>query len=358
MGRIIVVGGVNMDLHLFGVGPSVGQAPLTAERYLTQPGGKGANVARAAARLGAEVVLVGRVGDDEMGRACVAAVDDDGVDTSAVTVTAGEPTGFVAIELTEGRHRSLLFVPGANERLTWSDIEPALTGAGPADIVVAQAEVPGPALARLTTFTSWAGVPLFLDPTPPDRVDAALLRGAEVITPNLLEAAQLVGRDVGSRLLATIAARELVDAGARRVIVKAAEAGAVLADRRRAVEVPTLPVEPADETGAGDVFLAALAVERLAGAGWEAACRFANAASARSVAAPGLHLPDRQEVVAAVGGAAPHDGAALPWAPNGRTSDAAGLALPNGGAARPRIRVGGAVVRAARPASALRQGSS
>lgn len=95
MTRIVVVGGLNMDLHLFGVRPSGGQAPLLAERYLAEPGGKGANVARAASRLGASVTLVGRVGDDEFGRDCVTAVASDGVDSGSVAATAGAPPALL-----------------------------------------------------------------------------------------------------------------------------------------------------------------------------------------------------------------------------------------------------------------------
>lgn len=291
--RIVVVGGLNMDLHLFGLHESPGQAPLIAERSLAQPGGKGANVARAAARHGVEVSLVGRVGDDDFGRACVEAVAADGVDTEAIVASAATPTGFVAIELREGRHRSLVFAPGANDELTWDDVEPTLARLGPSDIVVVQAEVPPSVLDRVTAHAMETGMTLFLDPTPPDRVRRQHLLGADVITPDLDEAARLVGRRPSSLLWPPLAARELVAAGARRVVVKTAEEGAVLADRDAIVEIPTVRVDVADETGAGDVFLAALAVRRLEGADWEEAVGFANTASALSVAATGLALPGR-----------------------------------------------------------------
>jgi ribokinase len=297
MTRIVVVGELNMDLHLFGVERSAGQALLVAERYLTEPGGKGANVARAAARLGAQVSLVGRVGGDEFGRSCVAAVGDDGVDTGAVAVTPDEPTGFVAIELTEGRHRSLLFAPGANDHLAWSDIEPSLGGLEPDDIIIAQAELPPVALSELAAFATRTGMALFLDPAPPNRVTGELITAAEVITPNRAEAAALVGRADDSPLTPALAARDLLELGAGRVLVKTGESGTLLADRRgEMLEVPTLSVEPLDETGAGDVFLAALAVRRSEGADWEHAVRFANAASALSVASTGLMLPERDDV--------------------------------------------------------------
>lgn len=304
MGRIVVVGGLNMDLHLFGLHQWSGQAPLIAEHHLVQPGGKGGNVARAVARLGADVQLVARVGDDDFGRACVDAVAADGVDTSGVDVTAGVASGFVAIELTEGRHRSLVFAPGANEHLSWGDVEPFVRPLGAEDVVVAQAEIPPDVLTELCALCRERDVALFLDPAPPDRIGRDHLLASTVITPNLPEAAQLVGRSEHSRLWPALAARELVESGARRVIVKAGASGALLvhtADGQpSATMIPTADVEMLDETGAGDVFLAALAVRRLEGADWHRATRFANAASALSVASHGLMLPDRAMVDAAV----------------------------------------------------------
>lgn len=300
MGRIVVVGGLNMDLHLFGLHQWSGQAPLIAEHHLVQPGGKGGNVARAVARLGTDVELVARVGDDDFGRACVDAVAADGVDTSGVAVTAGSASGFVAIELTEGRHRSLVFAPGANDHLSWPDVEPHVHSLGNDDAVIAQAEIPPDVLARLCARCVRLDVPLFLDPAPPDRIEHDHLAASTVITPNLPEAAQLVGRSEHSRLWPALAAQELIGSGARRVIVKAGQLGALLAGPDGAVVVPTSDVEMLDETGAGDVFLAALAVHRLEGAEWPRATRFANAASALSVSSHGLMLPDRSMVDAAV----------------------------------------------------------
>ena len=300
MSRIAVIGGLNMDLHLFGVQEWAGQAPLVAEHYFAEPGGKGANVARAAARLGADVSLVGRIGDDEFGRHCVTVISDDGVDTRAVRVTPHEPTGFVAIELAEGKHRSLLFAPGANDHLTWADIEPALSELQPEDIVIAQAELPPQAIGELARHTNSTGATLFLDPTPPDRVTGELLAAAEVITPSHAEAAALVGRADHSPLSPALAASDLLRSGARRVLIKLGELGALLAEGERTELIPTLSIVPEDETGAGDVFLAALAVRRSERAAWSEATLFANAASAMSVAATGLKLPDRAEVDAAL----------------------------------------------------------
>ena len=204
--------------------------------------------------------------------------------------------GFVALELTHGHHRSLVLAVGANDQLCWEDIEPGLDGLGPSDIIITQAEIPTAALDRLATHAVRTHTPFFLDPTPPDRVSRQLLASTEVITPDMSEAALLTGRNHTSQLWPELAARELLDAGAATVIVKTDEAGALLADERGVVQIATLPVDPGDETGAGDVFLAALAVRRLEGAGWETATRFANAASTLSFSHTGLTLPAREQV--------------------------------------------------------------
>lgn len=303
MGRIVVVGEINMDLHLFDVHRSPGEVLLVADHYLAQPGGKGANVARAISRLGKDVQLVGRVGDDEFGHDCLQAIARDGVDTSGVFVTPEMATGFVAIELDQGRHRSLLLTPGANDSLSWQDVEPHVSDLTSDDIVVVQAEVPAETLGQLARHVAEAHGALFLDPTPPDQVTTEIISQADVITPNRVEAAALVGRSDTSTIWPTLAARELLAAGARRVLLKLGEAGAILADAEQMLEVPTIAVKAVDETGAGDVFVATLAVARSEGRDWPAATRLANIASALSLSKQGLHLPDRNELDAAAGAA-------------------------------------------------------
>lgn len=298
--RIGVIGGLNMDIHLFGISEHPGPADFHAHHYLAEPGGKGANQARAAAKLGAEVLLVGRVGDDEFGHDCRDSATGDGVDTTYVKVTDGVRTGFVAIRLTEGHHHSIIYVPGANAHLAWKDVEAALPDLAGCDGVLVQAEVPGEVLAGITNWARESGVPLFLDPAPPEHVTLSAMRAATAITPDLEEGTALAGRSARSKLSPVLSARELVEAGARKVFLKLGADGVLMADTDGVLRIPTLTVDPVDETGAGDVFIAALSVYRAGGGDWHEAARFANAASALSVSRPGLALPAHDEVLQAM----------------------------------------------------------
>ena len=296
--RIGVVGGLNMDIHLFGGEHRSEDGAYLAERYIIEPGGKGSNQARAAARLGAEAILVGCVGDDEFGRLCIDATSGDGVDTSHVVVTDVQRTGFVVIQLIDGRHRSLVFTPGANSLLSWEDVVPALDALAECDVVITQSEVPSSTVDRLIDWSQDSGVPVYLDPASPQQASRHSLVGAQVITPNVLEAETLTGRPLHDDSSSIAIAGDLASMGVRRSILKLGEVGALLTSGGSAIAIPTAPVDAVDETGAGDVFVAALAVQRAQGLDWVEAIQFANAAAAVSISQSGLVLPGHDEVTA------------------------------------------------------------
>ena len=293
--RIGVVGGLNMDIHLFGGEHRGEDGAYLAERYIIEPGGKGSNQSRAAARLGADALLVGCVGDDEFGRLCVDATNADGVDTSHVMATPEQGTGFVVIRLIDGRHRSLVFTPGANSLLTWADVVPALDALAGCDVVITQSEVPADTVDRLIDWSHESGVPIYLDP---QQASLHSLIGAEVITPNVLEAGVLTGRSLDDEAAPILAARDLAAMGVRRSVLKLGPLGALFASDGSMESIPTAVVEAVDETGAGDVFVAALAIQRAAGADWVDAITFSNAAAALSISQSGLALPRFDDVAA------------------------------------------------------------
>jgi ribokinase len=296
--RIGVVGGLNMDIHLFGGEDRAEDGAYLAERYLIEPGGKGSNQARAAAHLGADVVLVGRVGDDEFGRLCVDATTSVGVDTTHVVPTSEQRTGFVVIQLVDGSHRSLVFTPGANTLLSWDDVVPALDTLARCDVVITQSEVPGETVDRLIDWSRSSSVPVYLDPASPQQASRTSLIGAEVITPDRLEASTLTGRSLHGDAAPILAAQDLAAMGVRRVVHKHGVSGAVFAADGHNPSNTTKAPDPVGETGAGDVFVAALALQRASGSDWIDAIGFANAAAAVSVASSGLAFPRYSEVAA------------------------------------------------------------
>lgn len=296
--RIGVVGGLNMDIHLFGGEHRSEDGAYLAERYIIEPGGKGSNQARAAARLGADAVLVGCVGDDEFGRLGVDATNGDGVDTTHVVTTSERRTGFVVIQLIEGRHRSLVFTPGANSLLSWDDVAPALDALASCDIVITQSEVPADTVDRLIDWSQESSVPIYLDPASPQQASRHSLVGAEVITPNALEAEALTRRSLHDEATPMLAAQDLMAMGVRRAVLKLGPAGALFASDGSMKSIPTAAVEAVDETGAGDVFVAALAIKRAWGFDWIEAITFANAAAAVSISSSGLALPEFDDVAA------------------------------------------------------------
>jgi ribokinase len=200
-----------------------------------------------------------------------------------------------------------VFTPGANSLLSWDDVAPALDALAACDVVITQSEVPTDTVDRLTDWSEESFVPIYLDPASPQQASRRSLVGAEVITPNALEAATLTGRSLHDGATPIAVAGDLLAMGVRRAVLKLGPSGALFAGDGSVNAIPTADVDAVDETGAGDVFVAALAIQRARGVGWVEATRFANAAAAASISRPGLALPGFEDVaaVAATIGPAP-----------------------------------------------------
>jgi ribokinase len=289
---VIVVGSVNMDLLFTGLAeiPRPGQT-VSAESFRIVPGGKGANQAAAAARLGANVQFVASVGDDDLGDQAVAALEADGVGLDNLTrVTA--PTGVAAVVIDSHGENSIIVNPGANAELRATDaaaIAARFTG-GPA-VVLACLEVPietVTAWARLARDNEWTFI-LNPAPVPAEPLPRELLELVTIITPNETELAAL-----GDGTAAALQAE-----GVGTVIVTRGGDGSELfePDAERHHE-PAFPARPVDTTGAGDSFNGALAVALAEGQPIKEALVFASATGALSTRAVGARdgLPTRAEV--------------------------------------------------------------
>jgi len=300
MAAIVVVGSLNMDLvavvpRLPGPGET-----LLGSQYFTAHGGKGANQAYAAAKLGGDVAMLGRVGSDEYGRQMRANLQAVGCDVTGVEAVDGS-SGLAMILVAESGQNSIVVVPGANHRLLPGDLERGDARLAQAQIVLLQLESPAETVLEAARRAKPHGAQVILDPAPalpnppPD-----LFKLIDVLTPNESEAAHLLGRqarDLTTDDAASIA-RKLQSLGPPTVIVKMGSQGCLLAEGRKLRQIPAPSVTVADTTAAGDVFNAALAVARAEGASLEKACEFAVRAAAVSVTRFGAQpsAPSRDEV--------------------------------------------------------------
>lgn len=278
--RIVVIGSMNMDLVTRAPRlPAPGETIIGGE-FLTAPGGKGANQAVAAARLGAQVSMVGRVGDDPYGEELLTGLRAAGVDTHHVGVDPQAHTGIAAITVTPGGENSIVVSPGANWRLGPADVEAAAQVIIEADMLLLQLEVQLAVVEQAVDLAREHEVPVLLNPAPARELPAGLLAKLDYLVPNLGEAALLAGHSVDALVDQHELAARLKRLGARRLVLTLGEKGAYCYDGLTHAEVPAFRVEPVDTTAAGDAFVASFAVGITRGLDMIRAARFGNAAGA------------------------------------------------------------------------------
>jgi ribokinase len=293
-----VVGSSNTDLIV-----RTGRLPLPGETVLggdlvTAAGGKGANQAVAASRLGAAVSFVGRVGKDMFGEQARQHLAEEGLDLGYLVEDPEAPSGVALIVVGPRGQNIIAVAPGANHRLTPADVQAAEPVFRPADVILLQLETPletVEAAARLGHDPSREKPALvILNPAPAQPLPAALLGQVDILTPNEHEAALLTGETDPEK-----AAAALLHQGVKTVVITLGEAGALLATSRSAmVRIPAYPVEAVDTTAAGDAFNGGLAVALVHEQNLEAAVRYASAVAAISVTRLGAQpsLPTASQV--------------------------------------------------------------
>ena len=293
--RVVVVASINVDLVV-----AVQRLPAAGEtvaggRFARHGGGKGANQAVAAARLGADVAVVGAVGDDDLGEEALAGLEAEGIDVGGVARLEGVPTGVAAIVVDAAGENQIAVASGANAQLDPMSVQRAVAdrlGAG-RGVVLLGHEVPSGAVAAGARAAAAAGWMVVLNPAPARPLDADVLAAHPLLTPNRAEACELAGNDD-----ADAAARALAARTGAPVLVTLGGDGALLADGEGVQRLPTPRVQVVDTTGAGDTVNGALAVELAGGRSLPDAARFALAAAARSTTAPGARggMPRRDEL--------------------------------------------------------------
>ena len=302
--RVTVLGSLNMDISVTVPRlPEPGATVLgSAARFA--PGGKGANQAVAAARLGADVRMAGCVGDDDFGRHLLAALRDENVDADDVRTVPGVPTGLAMISVDPAGENLITVAPGANHEVGAGEVA-AATGR-PGDVLVICAEIPVPAIRSALARARGARCILNLAPAP-DEAAAIVAEGVDWLVVNKTEAAAVLGRKVEGLQDAAEAAAGLLAAGARHAVVTAGAHGVALAPSTGPEGVPltieAFRVEAVDTVGAGDTFVGALAVALAAGVPPADAVRAAAAAAATAATRPGAQagMPRAADIRAATG---------------------------------------------------------
>ncbi|MFH8986732.1 ribokinase [Streptomyces sp. NPDC017940] len=312
---LLVVGSANADLvTAVERRPGAGETVLGSD-LAVHPGGKGANQAVAAGRLGARTALLARVGDDAYGRLLLDSQRSAGVDTVGVLV-GGAPTGVALITVDPSGDNSIVVAPGANARLTPQDVRAAAHLFEAARVVSVQLEIPLETVAEVAR-TLPAGTRLVLNPSPPAPLPDEVLGACDPLVVNEHEA-RVILRGAGAEVPDEPEdwARRLLDLGPRSVVVTLGGAGALVAGPDGTARVPSVQVDAVDTTGAGDAFTAALAWRLGVGEDLETAARYAAQVGALAVTRAGAQVsyPSGDEVAAlgAAGGSAggPVDGSA------------------------------------------------
>ena len=296
--NLVVVGSSNMDLVVRSVRIPVPGETILGGEFLMVPGGKGANQAVAAAKLGAHVSFVARLGNDVFGRKSLENFRLEGLDTTYVTLTSDAPSGVALITVDEAGNNAIVVAPGANAKLSPEDVRRAEAQIRSAGAVVAQLEVPMATIQRAAEIAREAGVPFILNPAPAQPLNPGLLGMVAVLTPNETEARILTGIEVVDEDSARKAAVVLMDAGVKAVIVTMGSKGFLLAEGNTMELVPAMEVKAVDTTAAGDAFTGSLAVGLAQGQSLRDAALFAGRVAAFSVTRLGAQpsMPTRAEL--------------------------------------------------------------
>ena len=304
--RILVVGSFVMDL-IFRANRFVSQGEtILGTDFHSAPGGKGANQAVQAARLGAEVSMVGKVGDDGYGRAMLASLNEAGIGTEGVTVTKTCPSGLSNIQIwddgTMAQNR-ILVIPGANMALVPKDVAFLEQKIAQYDMVVLQLEIPMEINELVARYARANGVPVMLNPAPAAELSSDLMKNLTYLAPNEHEAEALTGVQPKDEASIRQAAELLRERGAQRVIITLGESGAAFWDGEHFLMSPAAPCDqPVDPTAAGDSFIGAFSTAVCAGMRAEDAMAFANHTASLTVSGMGAQpsLPGLERVNASL----------------------------------------------------------
>jgi ribokinase len=295
---VVVLGGLNLDFVVpVEALPRPGET-VAGGALALHPGGKGANQAVAAARLGARTAMVGRLGADDAGARLRASLAAAGVDAQGIVEDRAAASGVAMIAVDRQGQNQIVVAPGANARVAVADVEAAAVLCAEARVCLMQLETPLPSIVAAAKLARAAGAQIVLNAAPAEPVPPELLCLVDLLVVNEVEAATLLGlADLGEP---AVAATGLRSHGPAAVAVTLGEAGLWLATAETLQQLPAFPVEVVDTTAAGDAFCGGVAAALARGADLWQACRFGTAAGALAVTRPGAQpsLPTLAEVEA------------------------------------------------------------
>ncbi len=297
-GTVVVVGSLNLDMVV-----GVVRMPDSGETVMgtglnRHPGGKGLNQAVAAARLGARVHMIGALGEDEPGQWLRSVARAEGIDDTHIAQVAA-PTGTAFIEVDASSANRIVVVSGANGQVTAEQVRAAIAAIPDLSVVLAQCEVPMPAVEAAMAAGRERGATTILNPAPAVPLDPALLAKVDILVPNEHEATVITGLPTGSLVDASAAARALNDRGVKYAVITRGAHGATWSSAAHGSgSQPALPVSAIDTVAAGDAFCGGLAAGIAEGLGFADALRLASGAGALATTVVGAvpSLPDRPAV--------------------------------------------------------------
>lgn len=297
--KIVVIGSTNMDMVVKARHIPVSGETILGGSFFMNPGGKGANQAVAAARLGGNTAFITKVGNDVFGKQSTQLFNDEGIDTSGVLSDRTAPSGVALITVDEFGENAIVVASGANANLGPSDVKAALEKIQDADIILVQLEIPMEAVEYAAEYASSKGIKVILNPAPFNASLPGLFPFIDVITPNRYEAEMLTGVEVKDITSAQQAAELLHSQGVKSVVITLGHMGAVLFHENTFNVIPAMKCEAVDTTAAGDVFNGALAVAMAEGRDLLQAVQFACKAAAVSVTRMGAQssIPNRNELI-------------------------------------------------------------
>lgn len=304
--KILVVGSINMDMICTAPKlPNNGET-VSGVTFRTAAGGKGANQAVQAARLGADVTMVGKVGADAFGGELISLLKADGIDVSHISVDESASTGVADIQIEErddGAENRILVIPGANGKMTADDVSFLKDEISSCDFVILQNEIPERVNVAVAKIARTAGVPVMLNPAPSRHIPSELAECVDYISPNEHEAYDMTGISPENESDRARALTALLELGAKNALITLGAEGCIFSDGKEIVYCPSVKTgKVIDPTAAGDSFIGAFCYATASGMTIEEALRFANVTASITVCGMGAQpsLPSLDSVLKSI----------------------------------------------------------